>query len=108
MIKLITLLVAGIPALIGGFLALLGRKWAVLTGTLSLFVLLVGVFVACINQLVDALLALATIPAWAVAAIGYGIPGDFALCLASIVSSRICRAAFDLAMEKARAFNTAQ
>lgn len=107
MIKLITLLVAGIPAIITGILAVIGRKWAVFSATSLLMVALTVAFVAVINALVTALVSSAAIPGWA-QPMGYVIPSDFGACLAALCSARIARAAYELAMDKARMFNTAQ
>lgn len=40
MVKLITLLVSGIPAIIAAVLAFLARKWGTAAATISLFVVL--------------------------------------------------------------------
>ena len=125
MLKIIAVLVAGIPALISGLLAMMGRKWLVFTATAALMVTLTLAFVAAAMRTYvmgdrgadhteaptdDELARLAALvgEGLAAGAIGFGIPGDLALCLSTMCSVRIARAAYELAMEKARAFNTAQ
>jgi hypothetical protein len=108
MVKLITLLVAGIPAIISGFLALLARKWLVFAATAAVMVTLTVTFIAVINGIVGSVLAAAVVPAWAQNGIGYAIPSDFALCVGAMVSSRVARAVYEFAMKKAHMFNTAQ
>lgn len=107
MIKLLTMLGAGIPALIGGLIAMIGRKWGTVASTLALFAFLTAAFIACINMLLSQLLTLLNPPAAVAAAIGMFFPSNFSAVLSVIVSSKICRAAYDLAMDKARMYASA-
>jgi len=100
MIKLITLLVAGIPAVIASLIAFMARKLGTVTVTIAAFILMTAVFIACINSLLTSVLSLLIIPPWISNGVGMFIPGDFAAVLASVVSSKICRSAYDLAMLK--------
>jgi hypothetical protein len=105
MVKLITLLVAGIPAIIAAVLASLGRKWVTVAGTIALMVALTGVFVAAINGIVAGLAGAMTAPGWIANSIGMFVPSNFGLVLSSIISAHIARAAYDFAMDKAHVFN---
>jgi hypothetical protein len=107
-LKLIALLVAGIPAIISGFLALLARKWAVYSAVAVVMVTLTLVFIAAINAIVSGVLSSAVIPGWAENGIGYAIPSDFALCVSAMASSRVARVVYEFAMKKAHMFATAQ
>jgi hypothetical protein len=106
MIKLITLLVAGIPAIIAAVLAQLGRKWVTVAAAIALAVSLTAGFVALINTLVGSLASLLSAPGWISNAVGMFIPADFGLCVAAIVSAHIARAAYDFAIGKVKLFNT--
>ena len=108
MIKLITMFVAAIPVFFTGIIAFLARKWGVFAATATLMIALTVAFIGVINGVVASVLSSASLPGWAAAGIGFGIPSDFALCIGALVSSRIARAAYEMAMDKARMFNTAQ
>jgi hypothetical protein len=107
MIKLLTMLGAGIPALVGGLIAFIGRKWGTVAATVAMFGVLTAAFIACINLLLGQLLTLLNPPAAIANALGMFFPSDFASVLSVIVSSKICRAAYDLAMDKARVYASA-
>lgn len=107
MIKLIGVLVAGIPAIIASILAQLGRKWVTLAAAIALVGVITAAFITVINGLVSALSGSLSTPGWLVNSIGMFIPSNFALCLSSIVSAHIARAAYDLAMDKTRLFTSA-
>lgn len=107
MIKLLAMLGAGIPALIGGVIAMIGRKWGTVGATIAMFAVLTTAFIVCINLLLNQLLGLLSPPAAVATAIGMFMPADFSAVLATIVSSKICRAAYDLAMDKAKMYASA-
>lgn len=107
MLKLLGMLGTSIPAIITGLIAWIGRKYGTAAATIVLFAFLTVGFVACINQILGAVWALLDVPVGIAVALGMFIPADFSLVLGAIVSGRICRAAFDLAMEKTRALNSA-
>jgi len=92
---------------LGGIIALLGRKATTVAATLGTFVLLLTAFIACINTIFATVISLMIVPAWVSNSIGMFIPGDFTAVLSAIMSSRLCRAGYDLAMEKVRAINSA-
>lgn len=98
---------AGIPALLAAFLAFVGRKTSVAVVTIASFILMTAVFIACINILVGNLASLLAVPAWLSVALGMFIPTNFGAVLSAIISSYICRAAYDLAMLKIKAINQA-
>jgi hypothetical protein len=106
MIKLIQAIVLGIPALIAALFAQLGRKWVTVTATIALMITLTTAFIVAINNAVSALSGGLSAPGWISNAVGMFVPSNFALCLSSIVTAHIARAAYDLAMDKARMFNT--
>lgn len=107
MIKLLLLLGSAIPALIAGMIAWFGRKFSVAAATILTMVLLTAAMIACINAILGSILAVLSLPAWVSNSIGMFIPADFGAVLGAIVSAKICRAAYDLAMDKARALNSA-
>lgn len=107
MIKLLAMLGAGIPAIIGGLIAMIGRKWGTVASTLAIFVFLTTAFIVCINLLLNNLLLLISPPPAIATALGMFMPADFSAVLATIVSSKICRAAYDLAMDKAKMYASA-
>jgi len=100
MIKLITLLVGGVPAVIASLIAFMARKLGTVTVTVAAFVLMTAVFITCINSVLSSVLSLLDVPAWIANGVGLFIPADFTAVLASVVSSKICRSAYDLAMLK--------
>ena len=107
MVKLITLLAAGIPAVVSAVLAWVARKWGTVAATIVMMVLLTAAFIACINTILNTLVSLLSPPAWLLTAIGMFIPADFGAVFGAMISAKICRAAYDLAFEKAKAFNNA-
>ncbi len=107
MIKLIGVLVAGIPAIISGILALMTRKAVTVTASFAALIAVTVAFIATINGIVGTLASHLTGPAWIANAVGMFIPSDFGACIGAIVSAHIARAAYDLAVEKTRLFNAA-
>lgn len=107
MLKLITMIGGGIPALIAGFLAFLGRKAGVAAASIASFVLITAGMILCINAILQHVLTLLSLPGWISAGVGMFIPINFAAVLSAIVSSRICRAAYDMAKFKIVAINGA-
>lgn len=107
MIKLITMLGAGLPAIIGGLIAFIGRKWGTVAATMAMFVFLTTAFIVCINLLLSQLLSLLSPPEAIATALGMFMPSDFTAVLSTIISSKICRAAYDLAMDKAKMYASA-
>jgi hypothetical protein len=107
MLKLLAVLTSGIPAIIAAILAFVGRKFGTAAGTIAAFVIMTTAFIACINLILNTLIALMLMPGWVATAIGLFVPYQFSACIAAAVSGRICRAAYDLAMLKAQAINNA-
>lgn len=105
MIKLITLLVGGIPALIAAILASFGRKWVTLAAAIAAYVGVTVAFIAVINTIVGAIAI--TSPGYFANAIGMFVPSNFGACLGSIIGAHIGRAAYDLAVGKIKLFNAA-
>lgn len=105
MIKLIAGLYGGITAMIAAIFAIASRKAGTVTAGLVTLAALVVIFIACINALVQSMIgaigaAEAALSAWLLTFIGMFIPGNTALCLATLVSAKICRAAYDLGRKK--------
>lgn len=100
---LINVFLVGIPAIISGMLAFITRKTMVAAASIASFVLLLGVFVACINTILQSILSLTVVPTWISNAMGLFIPFNFGLVLSAIISSKICGAAYRLAMVKIKA-----
>jgi hypothetical protein len=105
MIRLITLLVSGIPAIIAAVLASLSRKWVTVGVAIALMATLTGVFIAAINTIVGNLVGYLGTPGWLVNAVGMFVPTDFGAVLGAIVAAHIVRAAYDFAMDKVHVFN---
>jgi len=106
MIKLLALLGAGIPAIITGLIAMIGRKWGVVTATWAMFAAITVMFVACINTILQSVLNVLTLPS-ILQYLGWFIPSNWTLCLGAIVSAKICSAARDLAWSKVKTFASA-
>ena len=75
------------------------------TASLATLAALVVVFVACINALVQFMIgtiasAAGLVDVWIMTFIGMFIPTNFGVVLGSIVSAKICRAAYDLGRKK--------
>lgn len=105
MIKLIAGLWAGVTGLIAAIFALVGRKVGTVTAGLVTFAALLVVFVSAINSLVQVSIGAITsasglLAPWFLTSVGMFIPGNFSLVLGGIVSSKICRAAYDLGRKK--------
>ncbi len=105
MIKLISGLYGGVTAMIAAIFAIASRKATSVAAGLATLAALVVIFIACINALVLMLVgaigaAEAMISTWLLVFIGMFVPANTALCLSSIVSAKICRAAYDLGRKK--------
>lgn len=107
MLKLIGLLASGIPAIIAAMLAFMTRKAGVAAASIASFVIITAGMILCINAILQHVLSLIVLPAWIATSVGMFIPINFAAVLAAIVSSKICRAAYDMAKFKIVAINNA-
>lgn len=96
-----------VPALGAWAVKFFTRKVVTVTTTVGTFVLITGVMIACIKNMIDTLLTLAVLPTWLTGGVAAFVPSDFAIVLGAIVSSRACRWAYDLAVEKIRMMNSA-
>jgi len=103
MIKLIAGLYGGITAMIAAIFAIASRKAGTVTAGLATMAALVLIFVACINALVQSMIGViaesASLIGWLIY-IGWFVPSNATLCLATLVSAKICRAAYDLGRKK--------
>lgn len=88
--------------MIAAIFALGTRKAGTVVGGLAAFAALTVVFVACINALVQSAVAMiaAAEAGIAFALLGWWVPVNAALCLATVVSAKICRGAYDLGRKK--------
>lgn len=107
MTKLIALLAGGIPAIIAAFLEFLSRKMGVAGATIASGILLTAAMIACINEILNNVLAVLTVPPFIANAVGMFMPGTFTLCLSAIISARVCRVAYNIAMWKVEQLNNA-
>lgn len=107
MVKLLTFLFSGIPAIVAALITFITRKVGVAAGTIASFVIITAGLILCINAILQTVLGMLTVPGWILNAVGMFIPINFAACLSAIVSSRICRAAYDIAKFKIVAINNA-
>ncbi|WP_211453015.1 DUF5455 family protein [Collimonas antrihumi] len=107
MLKLITLLLSGIPAIIAAIISMIGRKLGTAAASIASFVIITSGLIICINTILQTVLGYMTIPPFIANSVGLFIPIDWAACLSAIVSSRICRAAYDMAKLKIELINNA-
>ena len=107
MIKLITLLADGVPAIIAALVSFMTRKLVTATASIAAFIALTAAFIVSINALVTSLASSLSVPSWVTYGLGLFMPSDFSIVLAAIVAARIARAAYDLAMLKINAINSA-
>lgn len=107
MIKLITLLGSGIPAIIASIIAFVTRKVGTAAGSIVSFGLLTVAFIACINMIFQAVMAVIVLPPWAANGIGMFFPSTFSISVASIWSAKTCRAMYDMARFKIKLINSA-
>lgn len=107
MFKLITLLVSGIPAIIGALVAFMGRKMGTAAASIGAFVIITAGMILCINAILQSVLALMVVPPVMASLLGMFMPANLTACLAAIVSSKVCRAAYSVAKFKIVAINNA-
>lgn len=107
MIKLITLLVTGIPAIISGVIAFLARKLGTVTASMAAFGILTVAFIASINTALNTVLAAMQLTPWAATAVGMFIPSNFGVVLGAVVAAKISKAAYDLAISKVKVISAA-
>lgn len=107
MIRLITLLASGIPAIIAAIISFVTRKVGTAAGSIASFALLTIAFVSCINLIFQAVMGALTIPEWAANGIGMFIPSTFSLSVGAIWSAKTCRAMYDMARFKIKLINSA-
>ncbi|WP_041741760.1 DUF5455 family protein [Collimonas fungivorans] len=107
MLKLVTLLLSGIPAIIAAIISMIGRKLGTAAASIASFVIITAGLIACINVILQNVLALIAIPPFIANSVGLFIPADWVACVTAVVSSRICRAAYDMALMKIKLVNNA-
>lgn len=98
---------SAVTTTLAALVAWLGRKFGVATTAVLSAVLLTAAFVACINSILQNVLAAMVIPSWIVGSLGMFLPASFSVTLAAIMSSYICRAAYDMAIIKIKMINSA-
>lgn len=106
MLKIFTLLSGGFVSLFAGLIAFIGRKFGVAASVIAMFISLTIALLACLNFILNSVIAFLSPPEWLMAAF-YMIPSDFTTVMASVVSAHTCRAAFELAILKAKTFASA-
>lgn len=106
MLQLLGFFVTGLSTVIASMLQIFGRKSLVATATLSTAFALTLAFTICISELVSTLSAALSFPVY-LEVLFWFVPSNFVLLISSILSGRICRAAYDLAMQKVQMINNA-
>lgn len=104
---LIAVLLNGIPAIIAAIVSFITRKVGTAAGSITLFILMTGAFVACINSIMQSVLAVISLPLWVSNGVGMFMPANWAACISAVVSSKICRVAYDMALLKIKLVNNA-
>lgn len=107
MIRLITLLASGIPAIIAAIISFVTRKVGTASGSIVSFAIITIAFVAGINVIFQSVLSLISLPEWAANGIGMFFPSNFSLCVAAIWSAKTCRVMYDVARFKIKIINSA-
>lgn len=92
---------------LAALVAWLGRKLGVATTAVLSAVLLTAALVACINSILQSVLAVMVVPSWIAVSMGMFLPASFSVTLSAIMSSYICRAAYDMAIIKIKMINSA-
>ena len=107
MLKLVTLLLSGIPAIITAILSMIGRKLGTAGASIASFVVVTAALIAGINTLLQGVLGYVSIPPFIANSVGIFIPPDWVACVTAVVTARIFRAAYDVAVEKIKLINNA-
>ncbi|MFJ2989655.1 DUF5455 family protein [Collimonas sp. NPDC087041] len=107
MLKLITLLVSAIPAIIAAIISMIGRKLGTAGASIASFVVVTAALIAGINTILQGVLSYVAIPPFIANSVGLFIPTDWVACVTAVVTSRICRAAYDMAVQKIKLINDA-
>lgn len=85
-----------VGALFAYFLAIFGRKYAVATAAVLAFIATTITFIICLKSILAAVIASLVMPAWLVYAIGLFVPSNAISVFSSILSGRICAAAYEI------------
>lgn len=107
MLKLITVLTSGIPAIIAAILSFVARKAGTAAGSIAAFVVITSGMIVCINVILDSVMSFTILPMWIANSVGLFIPINWAACLSAIISSKVCRVAYDMAKIKIDYINNA-
>jgi hypothetical protein len=107
MLKILTMLATGIPALIAATLVSMGRKWITLSAAIACWVVLTAAFIAAVNVCIAEMAGLLSPPAWLLNAVGMFVPADFGAVLGCTMAVRISRYAYEVAIGKVKMFATA-
>lgn len=107
MLKLITLLAGGIPAIIAGIVGFIARKAGTAVASIATYAVLLVAFIACNRAIFGTVMTMFSPPAWVSNVLGMFFPSNFILCVSSIMSAYICRVAFDIARFKLKLLNDA-
>lgn len=102
MLQLLTLIGAFFSSVAGWFASSISRKAIVVFAVITAFVALIVAFLACMKIIIAGLVALIVMPAWVASWIGMFIPSNYTGVIASIMSAKTCKAAYNLAVEKVK------
>lgn len=98
--KLLTLLGSGLATL-GAWLATsITRKAVVVFSVIVAFVAVVAAMLACMKLIIATVVAWAVMPVWLQSWVGMFIPSNYGGVIASIMSAKTCKAAYNLAVDK--------
>lgn len=82
------------------FVLLFGRKYGVALASTLAFVAATITMIICLKGLILTVIAGLTLPAWILTSLAWIVPSNFIALWSTIMSGRICRAAYDAATYK--------
>jgi hypothetical protein len=100
-------MINGLLAIVAALWEFIGRKASVGITVVAAFVLMTVAFLVCIKSLIIGISAALVAPAWIANVIWWFVPSNWSALLASTLSARTCRAAYDMAKEKIKILNEA-
>ena len=82
------------------FAVIFGRKFTVGTASVLAFIATTIAALACLNSLVQLMLNLIVMPSWLATGLAFFIPSNYLTVFSLVLSGKICKRAYGLAMTK--------
>ncbi len=100
MFKLLELLGGSLGTIFAFLFAQMNRKAILVFSVITAFVAVVTAFLVCMKLIIVGVVGMLVLPDWFSSWFGMFVPSNYSGVIASIMSAKTCKAAYNLAKEK--------